>query len=717
MTFQYALRFESGERRGEVIPLTIVTAQGGVFTIGRQPGNSLQVTDASVSGRHAELESSPNGLSIRDLDSTNGTEVGGRRVREAALDLNEGFVLGKVQFRVVDASTPSDPQGLELEMEPSADVAGLSQTQIQTREESFEITAEDIARSRRTSKLAPIGLLVLAGLGAGAWFWSRSSGTEPGGSSLAVDVSAVNEPAGNLVRAGYSFERAEGWASIEGDGDRFDLVGSAASSGRRGARAELLGGEYAQLISDPVRATGAHKVVASILVDGGARARVGVQWSTPRAALSNEEGGGSAISPMTLWSDWVRSAGNVAEVGFTTLEFPFTVPPGAEAVSVVLWAQSTAAESTSDGEADEDEAATYAIVDIDDVALIPDGTATPLLSEASWRVHSIARSSQGQNQGQNQGQQRALAVSSLSDPMIQTIQLRGSGDDTGTRESAPFSASADGPDVLITAGASGSLEFRLTAPMVQAGLATISGGTESGREPTYASHGTVFDAAGTRAVLLGADAKLVAAMLPSMREVSGRPQGDGVLVRFDVAAGETVRLQFDFSDERTQAQRLARQARQARSNGASGDALRVYDRLLRELPFDQALVLQAGTALDEITAVGRQELKGLSVEVERARFFGLGDLYREKLARVATLRARYQGTAVEPACMALAAEIEAELNTLGSGAAKDESKRLEAVASALRAQGSDGLAARVEQYMTKMNAKEPVGSGSNGGDR
>ena len=56
MEFQYALRFESGERRGEVVPISIVAAQGGTFTIGRKPGNSLQVTDPSVSGRHAELE-------------------------------------------------------------------------------------------------------------------------------------------------------------------------------------------------------------------------------------------------------------------------------------------------------------------------------------------------------------------------------------------------------------------------------------------------------------------------------------------------------------------------------------------------------------------------------------------------------------------------------------------------------------------------------------
>ena len=710
MTFQYALRFESGERRGEVIPLTIVSARGGVFTIGRQPGNSLQVVDASVSGRHAELEVGPDGLSIRDLDSTNGTEVAGRRVRQTSLEMHDEFVLGKVQFTVVDAASPSDsPQPdlelepeLELELEsPATDDARLSQTRIQPRDESFEITAEDIARSRHTSRLAPIGLLALAVLAGAAWFWSRSAGEDSGDSSLAVDVAAVDEPAGNLLRAGYSFEKTEGWSSIEGDGDRFDLLGSAAATGRRGARAELYGGEYAQLVSDPVRAEGSHKVIASVLVDGDARARVGVQFSA--SGSSTDE---PVMRPVTIWSDWADVDGN-----FSTLEFPFTAPAGTNGVAVVLWAQSTAPAQSEGGDAEDADLGEYSLVDFDDVALVPDGAGAPLLSDASWRLHSIARTAGAP------GRHRALAVTSLEDTMIAAIRLRRSAAEGQSRDLTDFSVKVEGASALITASAAGSLEFRLADRMVEAGLATISGGTDGGRAATYASHGTVFEASGASTVLLGSDARLVSVALPSLRAVTCKPQAGGATIRFEVSVGETVRLQFDFSEERTRAQRLARQAREARSNGASGDALRIYGELLRECPFDSELIHQAGTALDEITAIGRQELKGLSAELERARFFGLGDLYREKLAKVQTLRGRYEGTAVAPACEALAAEIETELSKLGSDTAEDDAKRLEAVASALRAQGSEGLASRVEQYMTKIKAEGPVDPSNSGGDR
>ena len=50
MDNRYSLRFESGERKGETIPIS-----GSGFTIGRKPGNSLQILDNSVSGNHATI--------------------------------------------------------------------------------------------------------------------------------------------------------------------------------------------------------------------------------------------------------------------------------------------------------------------------------------------------------------------------------------------------------------------------------------------------------------------------------------------------------------------------------------------------------------------------------------------------------------------------------------------------------------------------------------
>ena len=89
-----ALRFETGDRRGETIPIP-----SGGLTVGRKPGHSLQILDASVSGRHAEVVLDADGALVRDLGSTNGTRVRDERVTEARLSDGDVVVFGSVRMR------------------------------------------------------------------------------------------------------------------------------------------------------------------------------------------------------------------------------------------------------------------------------------------------------------------------------------------------------------------------------------------------------------------------------------------------------------------------------------------------------------------------------------------------------------------------------------------------------------------------------------------
>ena len=93
MDARFSLRFESGERRGETIQVT-----DGGFTIGRRPGNSLQVLDNSISGRHAEFLIDEQGVTVKDLGSTNGTRVGDTRVLEQRITHGDHVTLGNVEF-------------------------------------------------------------------------------------------------------------------------------------------------------------------------------------------------------------------------------------------------------------------------------------------------------------------------------------------------------------------------------------------------------------------------------------------------------------------------------------------------------------------------------------------------------------------------------------------------------------------------------------------
>jgi EAL domain-containing protein (putative c-di-GMP-specific phosphodiesterase class I) len=71
------------------------------FRIGRQPGLSLPLPIAVVSGLHAEILHEHDSLLIRDLGSTNGTFVNGTRIREAVL-LRAGDLIqiANVPFRL-----------------------------------------------------------------------------------------------------------------------------------------------------------------------------------------------------------------------------------------------------------------------------------------------------------------------------------------------------------------------------------------------------------------------------------------------------------------------------------------------------------------------------------------------------------------------------------------------------------------------------------------
>ncbi len=64
------------------------------FTIGSGRSSDLMVEDSTVSRRHCEIQLIPDGYSIRDLGSTNGTYVQGVRIKSAFLDEGTEFQLG-----------------------------------------------------------------------------------------------------------------------------------------------------------------------------------------------------------------------------------------------------------------------------------------------------------------------------------------------------------------------------------------------------------------------------------------------------------------------------------------------------------------------------------------------------------------------------------------------------------------------------------------------
>ncbi len=65
--------------------------------LGRSRECDIQIEDANVSRRHAELRQEGTSFWIVDLDSTNGIEVNGRRVQRAKLDPGDTFTVGSTE--------------------------------------------------------------------------------------------------------------------------------------------------------------------------------------------------------------------------------------------------------------------------------------------------------------------------------------------------------------------------------------------------------------------------------------------------------------------------------------------------------------------------------------------------------------------------------------------------------------------------------------------
>ena len=66
--------------------------------LGRSRECDIQVEDPNVSRRHAELRQEGPSYWIVDLDSTNGVEVNGKRVKRAKLDSGDSFTVGSTEI-------------------------------------------------------------------------------------------------------------------------------------------------------------------------------------------------------------------------------------------------------------------------------------------------------------------------------------------------------------------------------------------------------------------------------------------------------------------------------------------------------------------------------------------------------------------------------------------------------------------------------------------
>ena len=142
-----------------------------LITVGRISENSLQIEDASVSSRHAQLTLDASGdYILRDLGSTNGTELNGREIEpETDHKLQDGdrLVFGKIGASYT-SENPAEARPLPEAEEVAAVVGATS-----ARPADFA-NASPFQKKRKKKDTAGVALIVLAVVAVGAFGYAVS---------------------------------------------------------------------------------------------------------------------------------------------------------------------------------------------------------------------------------------------------------------------------------------------------------------------------------------------------------------------------------------------------------------------------------------------------------------------------------------------------------------------------------------------------------------
>ena len=141
-----------------------------VLTIGRKPDNDIHIDDLAVSGNHAKVLTILNDSFVEDLDSTNGTLVGGNKITKHALQNGETIVVGKHELKYINESATGDDSEFEKTMIIRPDAEGMPETEETDKhiEKSIgKITADLVSAGSTTTGPGAAKLQLISGTNAG----------------------------------------------------------------------------------------------------------------------------------------------------------------------------------------------------------------------------------------------------------------------------------------------------------------------------------------------------------------------------------------------------------------------------------------------------------------------------------------------------------------------------------------------------------------------
>lgn len=607
---RFALVFTGGERAGDKLVI-----KEGRTTFGRKPGNTVTVKDPKVSGVHCEIVFEDGHPTLRDLGSTNGTYLEGKKVEEVPLSHGDRVLVGDLDFVFTDTTRPL----------PDALAKGPSVAAAQTLVDVPQVKVVKAVSGSR-SPLAAIGLvLLLGGLGTAGFFLWKMRGES-------VGAEAPPAKPTNLLGGRWSLESSDG---SDDPGSAFDLVagtegfredGSTAKSGRQCLSASPAGSEAIAVLRSPVPVAAGRgvRIGGFLKASGGASAIL--------SAVFTKTDDAEYVIPMrigaTSQSDWQSVSAEV------------TAPTGATHLAIELIA------AGKEGKASFDD------LEIEETSFNKVATITQSGFEFEAAGHVLFMRRGGQDllrvmptvfvgeSGARHDATRYLAEAATRDAGRVLLWNGAASEFSHAFEGTPPTPSVRAEWKAPGAGVTVRIPIVLSPAIAEDAVHVMRGGTLEPFRDSFSS-----DEA-TGVVVGRGPNRLKIAIDPPCR-INGTREGAVFRLNLEptpTAGKAMLRFQVDFTEEKAQAQKLLADARAAEQGKKLGSALATLETIANSFPFDEAVLAEAEERTQAILKAREVIEKKVADAVSRARFLASPSAYAVAEAEAEAAAAAFDGT-------------------------------------------------------------------------
>ncbi len=133
-------------------------------TIGRSSDNTIVLTNPTVSGHHCVVTRDADGYVVRDLESTNGTRVNTKDIKEARLRAKDLLQVGSVEFMFDDEASPAVETSAYAEAHVEVEYGPVAAPKSFANISPFSSSQRRDKRDLWLFLIAVAGILALAGV-------------------------------------------------------------------------------------------------------------------------------------------------------------------------------------------------------------------------------------------------------------------------------------------------------------------------------------------------------------------------------------------------------------------------------------------------------------------------------------------------------------------------------------------------------------------------